>query len=318
VRQLAADRVDFVKVYFNSVKPDVLAAITDEAHRLKLKVIGHLPSGMHQTIALESGMDGIEHGLDLRAASPAALDQFTKEATARRGTTLALDQVEASARRLWLIDRQETEAVHKHMAKRDMWVTPTLVVMSRVWVEIGTGKDFAADPRRRYFAPEVWDSWDVKLGVRQPSTGRLQDLRTQSVKSTAEAVAAAHKAGVPMLVGTDCGVANNYVLPGWSMHEEMDALVTAGLKPVDVLRMATVNAARWRDRLQHEGTVEAGKQADFVILRANPLEDIRSARQVDGLVLRGRYLSASDLNSLLEGVAERHAAAWARRAAPGK
>jgi imidazolonepropionase-like amidohydrolase len=103
------------------------------------------------------------------------------------------------------------------------------------------------------------------------------------------------------------------MLPGWSMHEEMEKMTQAGLKPIDVLRLATVNAARWRDRLKEEGTVEAGKQADLLLLRANPLEDIRRTREIDGLIVRGRYFPRIELDSMLDRAADRAAASWSQR-----
>ena len=82
-------------------------------------------------------------------------------------------------------------------------------------------------------------------------------------------------------------------------------MIAAGLKPLEVLRLATVNAAKWRGRTEQEGSIAAGKQADLVLLRANPLEDIRRTREIDGLVLRGRYLSRAELDGLLEKAAAR-------------
>ncbi len=72
-----------------------------------------------------------------------------------------------------------------------------------------------------------------------------------------------------MVAGTDCGVDNSYMIPGWSIHEELENLVKAGLTPADALRLATIDAARWRGEAATEGSVETGKTADLVLLRSN-------------------------------------------------
>ena len=120
---------------------------------------------------------------------------------------------------------------------------------------------------------------------------------------------AACKAGVPMLAGTDCGVDNNYVIPGWSLHEELENLVKAGLTPLDALRMATINAARWRGVESTEGTVEKGKVADLVLLRSNPLEAISHTREIESVFAGGKYYSRSDLDAMLRQVEDRASAA---------
>jgi imidazolonepropionase-like amidohydrolase len=91
----------------------------------------------------------------------------------------------------------------------------------------------------------------------------------------------------------------------------MEALVRIGLKPADVLRMATVNAAKWRGDAA-EGTVEAGKAADLLMVRGNPLTDIRHTQEIDSVLQGGRYYSRSALDGMLRTAEERVAAASKR------
>ena len=130
------------------------------------------------------------------------------------------------------------------------------------------------------------------------------------MKQNGELVRAAHKAGVPILAGTDCGVSNNYVLPGWSIHEELEALVRAGLTPAEALRTATLNPARWRGETATDGTIEKGKRADLVLLRSNPLNHIGSTREVEAVFLGGEYYSRNKLDALLRIAADRAANSW--------
>ena len=110
------------------------------------------------------------------------------------------------------------------------------------------------------------------------------------------------KAGVPILAGTDTA-AGVRVYPGFSLHEELELLVQAGLTPMEALQAATLNAGKYLG-LQDTGTIEKGKRADLVLLDANPLADIRNIRKIQSVVLAGRYLSRMDLDRLLAGVEE--------------
>ena len=93
------------------------------------------------------------------------------------------------------------------------------------------------------------------------------------------------------------------------MHEELENLVKAELTPVDALRMATINAARWRGVDATEGTIEKGKTADLVLLRSNPLEAIRHTREIESVFAGGRYYSRSDLDAMLRQAEDRASAA---------
>jgi len=110
--------------------------------------------------------------------------------------------------------------------------------------------------------------------------------------------------GVRMLVGTDA--MNTGVVPGFSAHDELADLVTAGLTPFQALRAATANAAEFLDTRGQRGVVAAGQNADLVLLDANPLENIANSRRIAGVVLRGRWLSRSDIGKMLEELRHTH------------
>jgi imidazolonepropionase-like amidohydrolase len=300
---------DFIKVYFNNVEPATFKAVIDEAHRVGLKVSGHLPPNLSLQNAYELGLDGMEHST-LDTPLQAAHDQFAAEASARRKMELTMDTVEIVRRRMFMHDAKEAARLYPLLAARPLWVTPTMVVQARVRYEISE-RDFSGDPRKRYFFPSIWASWDTKAGRRRPPAATLLDVLKRSVKQSGEQVLAAHKAGVPILAGTDCGVANNYVLPGWSLHEELEALVKLGMTPAEALRTATVNPAKWRGEAASEGAIENGKRADLVLLRSNPLAHIGSTREVEAVFLGGEHYPRAKLDAMLRIAGERTASAWA-------
>jgi imidazolonepropionase-like amidohydrolase len=92
------------------------------------------------------------------------------------------------------------------------------------------------------------------------------------------------------------------VIPGPSLHHELERFVAAGLTPAQALRTATLGPAEFLGRRADFGTVETGRIADLVLLDANPLEDIRNTRRIAAVVANGRYLSRADLDRILANI----------------
>jgi imidazolonepropionase-like amidohydrolase len=100
-----------------------------------------------------------------------------------------------------------------------------------------------------------------------------------------EFIRRAYDAGCILTTGTDLVMPT--VLPGYSLYREMEIFAEAGLKPMDILKAATINGAFAIGRTDQLGTVEPGKLADFVVLDANPAEDISNVRSVYRVVKGG-------------------------------
>lgn len=304
VKQMKKGGADFIKVYYNEVQPPVFRAVLDEAHAQGLKVTGHLPRNLTLAAAVAAGLDGIEHGMYLRTPKDEVWEGYLAESRQRTKDGIAADGPESTRRQMYLHDAAEAARLYPRLAARPFWVTPTLMVEARVRYEISERK-FGADPRRLFFDPAIWASWDPETGRRRPPTGAALDALKKSARQVRELTVQAHKAGVPLLAGTDCGVSNNYVMPGWSMHEELAVMVEAGLTPAEVLRTATSNAARWRGAEATEGAVAQGMKADLLLLRANPLTAIGATRELETLILGGRLFSRSQLDAMLDAAARR-------------
>ena len=118
---------------------------------------------------------------------------------------------------------------------------------------------------------------------------------------------ALYESGVLLMSGTDVPVP--VMVPGFSLHDELEMMADVGLSPYDVLRTSTTNPSLYLDELEEFGTVEAGKRADLVLLEGNPLEDIANTRQIAGTMVRGRWYARADLDIMLEEVAKDYEAA---------
>jgi imidazolonepropionase-like amidohydrolase len=109
-----------------------------------------------------------------------------------------------------------------------------------------------------------------------------------------------HRAGVPFLAGTDAGAA--YVVPGFSLPDELADLASAGFTPMQALQSATLDAARFLGQEKDWGTIQKGKLADLVLLDATPLENIGNTRKISAVVANGRLFDRKTLDRTLDQI----------------
>ena len=111
-----------------------------------------------------------------------------------------------------------------------------------------------------------------------------------------------HANGIEIMAGTDCPIF--FLTPGRSLHEELAVLVEAGLSPLDALKTATVNPAKYFNLENELGTISENKWADLVILDASPLDDITNTQRINAVIKQGKYYNRKDLDKKLEDLAQ--------------
>jgi imidazolonepropionase-like amidohydrolase len=265
--------VDVIK--FRNLQGDEFRAVADEARRAGVPLVGHAPRGVALSEMAELGMASIEHvetvGFSLGDASPAQRsEQF--ERMARRGTAITATLV--------------TDVAYRQ--------TPDSLAYAVIADTLNR-----IDPRRRYLSEELLAFW--KFGLDLKKLEGPNDWAASHRRQVAD-LRLAHRAGVPILVGTDFGA--SLIYPGFSVHEELRLLVEeGGLSPLDALRGATLYPARAMGLAGSAGVIAAGHRADLVLLDANPLDDIGNTRRIRAVVLDGRYLNRGELDGLLERAA---------------
>jgi hypothetical protein len=123
-----------------------------------------------------------------------------------------------------------------------------------------------------------------------------------------------HENGVKFVLGTDSD--NPYLVPGSSLLDELDYLIEAGFSPYEALQAGTRNAAEAMGVLDEFGTIKPGKRADLLLLDSNPLEDVTATRERSGVMLRGRWLPESELQSYLDEMVASFKPNWFERLWP--
>jgi imidazolonepropionase-like amidohydrolase len=268
-----AQGYEFVKVYDN-LTPDTYDAILLAAREQDLPVIGHVPWQVGLDAVLAGGQLTIEHLSGYIDPEAAAF-------------IIPVDQLDHYA----ALTRQA-----------GIWNTPTIALYQK----IGPGSNreqLENQPGMAYISPRmkaIWRLFATQMsksltyeGLDYP--GRIDQIYKQMTR-------ALHENGAGILLGTDTD--NPYLVPGFSLHEELEHLVDAGLSPFEALAAGTRNAAQALGKLEEFGTIEAGKRADLLLLEANPLEDVGNANRRLGVMLRGRWLPESELQKMLVALKE--------------
>lgn len=300
VRLLQRHGADFVKI--DELPAALFPALVDESRKLGIPFVGHVTTGMSVAEASRMGQRTIEHldGVMLSVSSRERRirtrirwqDQWWMQLAYRvRIASLDKQRLEVQREINQSVDRIRADSLFAMLIRYDTWQVPTLAGL-RDAQNVKEREPFAEE-RTPYLPP-----------LRSPSRpGYLAaDLTVGRGAFTRqlEIVGAMYRAGVPLLAGTDTPGTER--VPGFSLAEELDLMVRAGLTPMAALQSATREPARFLGQEDSLGTIEPGKVADLVLLDGDPLSDIRNIHQVYAVVLRGRYLSPDSLATMRASV----------------
>src|SRR5208283_905383 len=297
------DGADFIKVY-NLLPRDAYFAIADESKKEGIPFAGHIPYAVSLTEASEAGQQSVEHLTGVLLAASSQEEQIRKQlieamssSEPYRAATAILMRRSKDLRDTF--DPIKAAAVYAQLARSRTWQTPTLTVL-RAMANLDDPK-FTSDARLRYMPHSIRESWNPENDFRlkqRTADDWLEAKRTYDLY--VRIVGDMRRSSVPLLAGTD--TLNPFCFPGFSLHDELALLVTAGFSPMEALQAATRNAASYLGTLDSYGTVEKGKTADLVVLNANPLDDIRNTQKIAGVMIGGRLFPKPALDKMLADV----------------
>jgi imidazolonepropionase-like amidohydrolase len=274
VRTLKKVGVDFIKLHRRTSREAYLA-IANEAKMVGLPFSGHVPMTVSPAEASDAGQASLEHTETLFEGTFAA-ENAGKDLTAEIAR--------------WR--ETKASALFATFVRNGTPVDPTMIALAGLVRLLEAQKP---DPLTRYIAASARQEAEKSLAGMRPNAGKvLIDLKPR-VRELQAVTGAMSRSGVSLLSGTDLSF---LIAPGFSLHDELELMVEAGLTAAEALRTATVNPARLFPS-QAAGTVAAGQPADLLLLDANPVMDVRSTRRIRGVVLRGRFLNRKSLDELL-------------------
>src|ERR1700722_2876159 len=287
VDSLKAQGVDFIKVQ-SEVPDDAYHAAAAEAHKQGLPFVGHVPDKVRLEETVAAGQKSIEHLMGIFEACSGEEDKFI---SGKGDLKLMLTSH----------DEQKCDALIHLLAKSQTCQVPSLA-----WQRGGTfldQRDLKHQPLDKY-VPAYWRDVTWRRFTDEIMPDLLKDplaLRQEYFARNLQMVGTMHRAGVPFMAGTDTapGV---YIMPGFSLHDELANFVEAGFTPMEALQTATSNPAKFLDAESTFGSIEGGMIADLVLLSANPLDDIHNTQKISAVIANGRLFDRAELDQILKQV----------------
>jgi imidazolonepropionase-like amidohydrolase len=318
---------DFIKLIM--VERDVFFAAVSWAHTRGMTIGGHLPPSITPAEASDAGYDYLEHlgtsaniwietssernalraEVDTSLALPNVLGYvpfaeqlFASEIVTKATATTLLNPAMADPpefipvlqRALNTFDESAARKLSAVFVKNGTWQTPTL---SRLRTEYRMdAPEYQNHPWSEMLPPEVRGNFQTTRTAFLGLPEARRDAYHQYYDTASRFVGIMHTAGVPIMTGTD-GPGGN---PGQDMPSEFRELAAAGLAPLDVLRATTTTPAAFLGRSDRMGAIDAGMDADFLLLDDDPLASVDNLGQISAVVNSGNYHTVAQLDETVD------------------
>lgn len=279
---------DFIKMYDGSLSNEMFYQIIEAAEARGMQITGHMPMSADILKATEMGLDGSEHlYYVLKSASPLA-DSLTK---LNLGYGMVNDLVES-------FDPKLANEAYDKLQDHKVFVTPTLHIgrtLSRVLDE-----DHSKDSILPYIGSGIQKTYLGRIKSAERARKSGSNMRQAMENKSLEMIKPMFDAGVPLLAGSDSGPFNSFVYPGPSLHDELALFVEAGLSPQQALSTSIINGPAFFGLEDYYGSVAAGKVADILLLKENPLDNLQNLTKIFALIQGEDIYTKQDLQNMLQ------------------
>ena len=280
---------DFIKVY-HTLNRETYEAVLAAAKKNGLIVAGHVPRNVGLRGAIAAGQKSIEH-----------LEGYADEIEA--------DDSPIRSQRTWLkrffsfkADDGKIRGIVEATRRAGTWNIPTLIEKQNSALPAETIQALLKRPEMRYLPPETAGFWS-QANARTTGKMSAEDfVRLDAGEAVRKRlIKALHDGRARLMIGTD--TPNPFVIPGFSVREELRNFVEAGLTPYQAIKAATKDAAEVLGTPDEFGTITVGKRADLILVEGNPFENIANVGRRTGVMARGRWSATSDLQKRLDALA---------------
>ena len=280
---------DFLKIHPGLTRRQY-DAVAEAADAAGITFAGHVPVDVGLARSLAAGQATIDH-LDgyLHALVP-HLEAHPAAAGSFFGIALVPH-----------VDRDRIAEVVGETRAAGASVVPTETLMENFAAAFGDLEALDARPENDWLPPRLRAAYLQRL----EAAGAMDVDADGFLALRKELIGALHRGGVPILLGADSPQIMN--VPGFATHRELESMVSAGLDPFSALATGTTAPATFFDAEGRHGSIVPGADADLVLLRDNPLDDIRHTRSIDGVMVRGRWLDRALLDAGMARIRESYA-----------
>lgn len=273
VRAQKKEGWDLLKVHPGLTR-DEYDAMAKTAREEGIRFGGHVPAEVGLEHAIAMGQETFDH-----------IDGYAELLEAEKGP----------------VDGKKLSAIVKKSKDANVWIVPTSALWEVLFgtIPLDTLKSY---PELKYVPQATVDQWSSAFEQRLTQIPREQAKNVIAARTTI--LRALHRGGVKILMGTDAP--QQFSVPGFSLHRELLRMREAGMSPYEILKSGTVNVGEYFAKQDSFGTIEPGRRADLVLVDANPLADVANVARISGVMVRGRWLSRSDLDAGLAKIEAKH------------
>ncbi|MEZ4796741.1 MAG: amidohydrolase family protein [Flavobacteriaceae bacterium] len=266
VREVAQQPIKGIKLtiedgpappFIERIPQEFVTKIAKEAKKNNTRVFAHVSDNIELKMAFDAKINDIIHyvGVDIDFERDTDLLDYMYNNDVSIVTTL-------------MIDKSFLYPLYKD------WINTIEAIDLFNKEEVASLNDSSEIERAKRYTNMLVNEFNIEEPI-------FQNLIVSQVQDIDEL----YKNGVNMVIGTDTG--NTYIFPGYSVHEEMQLMELGGMQPIDIIKMATHNAAKMLDELDNLGTIETGKIADMILLNKNPLETIKNTLSINTVINDG-------------------------------
>ncbi len=310
---------DAIKMYGTrpdySMTAETYHRLLETAKKLDIPVVGHTPRGLPFQTVLDDGQASVDHAEEIYYVYQPIIEKMGAIADFQF-EKISLEEYRKLNPKFPDLQKEILPLIKRlaqDVKKTDLVFSPGLITYETIVRQITSEyPEMLGDPKMQYVYPlqrvyagpgfnSYRGRWSDRLNEMRTLHKYLLEIQKLMVREF-------YKAGVPIIAGTDATL--TFVIEGFSLHNELQRLVDAGLTPFDALKAATITPAKFLKIDNKVGTIAVGKNADLVLLDANPLEGIKNTRKISGVFVNGKWLSKSKTVQMLEDFALSYQPFW--------
>ena len=288
VNELVEKGVDFLKAY-EMLSPEQFEVVMKIAKKNGLNVTGHIPLSMDIETASNLGLNSLEHIKNLELWATTTKSELLEERRQMLNNKnnlsgLNLRGMIHNAQKNYAInnlDENQTEKIYKVLARNNTWQIPTISIYkvpiykmfrSKYWIQ-----------NLKYLPKKTEKNWKQRITSSNDKINSNQKDFSDWVQKTTKEM---HEYGIKFMAGTDTPL--GFLIPGFSLHVELELLVESGLSELDAIKTATINPSKYFKMQDYLGLIKKNYIADLVLLNSNPLENIKNTRQISAVIKNGK------------------------------
>ena len=288
VNDLVEKGVDFLKAY-EMLSPEQFEVVMKIAKKNGLNVTGHIPLSMDIETASNLGLNSLEHikNLELWATSNKSKLLEERRQMLKNKNNLSglnLRGMIHNAQKNYAInnlDENQTKKIYKILAKNNTWQIPTISIYKVPIYKIFRSKYWIQN--LKHLPKKTAENWKKRITFSNDEINPNQKDFSDWVQKTTKEM---HEYGIKFMAGTDTPL--GFLIPGFSLHVELELLVESGLSELEAIKTATINPSKYFKMQDYLGLIKKNYIADLVLLNSNPLEDIKSTRQISAVIKDGK------------------------------